>query len=178
MGVTLEPGTAPSEQSAAVVSASVALMLQYNKSLTPDQVKAKLINGTTAFTPFTGASLLSLYALNVNNALTASGAGAQIWGRSNGTGSIERTRGILHLVQDSLGVTGESSLFGPFSTSAWAAKAGTGTAWVGGVWMGNRMAADGWTGASWASRTWGSATWGKSYWGSTNWQDPGWAARY
>jgi serine protease AprX len=177
VGSTLFRGSGTS-QSAAVVSAAVALMLQNNKTLTPDQVKAKLVNGTTAFTPFTGASILGLYALNVNNALTASGAGTQSWGRSNGTGSIEHTRGILHLVRDALGVTGENSLFGPFSTSAWAAKAGTGTAWVGGVWMGKRMAADGWTGTSWASRTWGSATWGTSYWGSTNWQDPGWAARY
>jgi serine protease AprX len=176
VGTTLFRGSG-SSQAAAVVSAAAALVLQSNKALTPDQVKAKLVAGAT---PFAGgiARFKGLKALSVAGALAAGTGIMQAWPRSNGSGSLENSRGNSHVVRDNTQLVGEASIFGPFSTATWAARSTAGTAWSGGVWMGNRIAGDGWTGTSWAARTWAPATWTAGYWGATGWTDPGWTARY
>jgi serine protease AprX len=176
VGSTLFRGSG-SSQAAAVVSAAAALVLQSNKALTPDQVKAKLVAGATPFAAGI-AKRKGLKALSVTGALAAGTGTAQAWTRSDGTGSLESSRGDSHVTRDSNPLTGETSIFGAFNTTTWAARSGAGTAWSGGVWMGNRMAGDGWTGVSWASRTWAPATWAVGYWGADGWLDPGWTARY
>jgi serine protease AprX len=178
VGTTLFRGSGTS-QAAAVTSAAVALMLQYKPSLTPDQVKYYIQQSrvwpTTMQAQQYGVGFLSVNAAIAKMTQTAS---KQTWSNSSGTGTLEAARGTSHIVNGTATLSGENTIFGPMSTTAWAAKAATKTTWSGGVWMGWRFAGDGWTGTSWASKTWASATWTGSPWGGGSWIDPAWSGRY
>jgi serine protease AprX len=182
VGTTLFKGSGTS-QAAAVTSAAVALLFEKKPSLTPDQVKGYIIQSRTWPAAPGKAQQYGLGFLNVNAALAKVSANAatttQTWSQSSGAGAVEAARGTSHVVSDGVQLTGEKTIFGTWSSSAWAAKAKTKTTWSGGVWMGYRMAGDGWTGTSWASKTWAAGTWpGKSWAGAANWTDPAWSGRY
>jgi serine protease AprX len=164
-------------QAAAVTSAAAALLLQAKPTLTPDQVKDLLKQGT--FLQIGTAAGSGLREINVNAALALTPTTAkQPWTLSTGSGSVEATRGTSHVVANDVTLSGDKSIFGPFSSTGWAAKAATQTSWSGGTWMGFRMAADGWTGTSFASKTWGPAAWPGAPWGGTgSWIDPAWNGR-
>lgn len=175
-GDTLFRGSGTS-QAAAVTSAAAALILQAKPTLSPDQVKELLKQGTVLRTGIAG--LLGLREINVNAALALTPPKYTQYNIvSSGNGAIEQTRGTSHVVANGVTLSGEKTIFGAFSSSAWAAKAKTQTTWVGGKWMGYQMAGDGWTGTSFASKTWGAATWPGSPWGGAgSWADPSWAGR-
>ncbi|RSM46260.1 peptidase S8 and S53 subtilisin kexin sedolisin [Actinoplanes sp. ATCC 53533] len=175
-GDTLFRGSGTS-QAAAVTSAAAALLLQAKPSLTPDQVKDLLKQGT--FLQVGKAAGMGLREINVNRALALTPTLVrQSWMLSTSTGTIEATRGTSHVVANDVTLSGEKGLFGPFSGTAWAAKAVTQTSWSGGKWMGYQMAGDGWTGTSFSAKTWGAATWPGKPWGGTgSWTDPAWSGR-
>ncbi|HET9141388.1 S8 family serine peptidase [Actinophytocola sp.] len=178
VGTTLFKGSGTS-QSAAVVSAAVALLLQYKPSLTPDLVR-RYIEESRTWLP---NGLEGAGSLNVNAAIAKinSTPNPYLPTRSYGAGDgpVHDARGISRAVSNGVELVGEKSIFGPWSSSTWAAKAKTQTTWAGGVWMGYRMAGDGWTGSSWASKTWAAGTWpGASWAGPANWTDPAWTGRY
>jgi serine protease AprX len=178
VGDRLFKGTG-SSQATAVVSGAVALLLQNRPDLTPDQVKALLKASATPLTKGKAATM-RLGELNLAAALskpTPSGTQASL--RSMGLGSLEMSRGSIHVTRDGLPLLGEVSLFGPFNVVDWTYRSAARTAWNGGVWMGYRMAGDGWTGTSWASRTWASATWpGRPWAGASKWADDDWSNHY
>jgi serine protease AprX len=179
VGTTLFRGTGTS-QAAAVTSAAVALILQAKPSATPDQVKDWLVQSAT-YIPNGIAATMGLKEINVNAALARSGTAvqAQSWSKSSGSGTLENARGSSRVMYDNMPLTGERTIWGPLSTTTWAAKAGNVDSWTGGTWMGYRVAGDGWTGTSWASKTWASSTWSNSkpWSGATTWTDPNWSAR-
>lgn len=177
-GDTLFRGSGTS-QAAAVTSAAVALLLQYRPSLTPDQVKQYLVDSRT----WLPKGVNGYGALNVNAAIARMQQNptpsTQTWMWSTGTGQVELARGTSHVVSDGVTLSGEKSVFGPFDSTAWAAKSAARTTWNKGVWMGYRLAGDGWTGTSFAAKTWASATWAGSSWsGSNGWADPSWTGHY
>jgi serine protease AprX len=164
-------------QAAAVVSGAVALLLQKRPTLTPDQVKALLKGTARPLTSGVGATQ-KLGFLNLGSALTASVPAVQSVPAVYGTGSLDRSRGGIHVVHDNNQLLGEFTALGPFNPANWAQATASLTAWSGGVWMGYRYAGDGWTGSSWASKTWASATWAGSAWDGTTWNDDTWAGHY
>ena len=176
VGDTLFRGSGTS-QAAAVTAGAAALVLQARPTLTPFQLKSVLRQGT--YLPKLLYAAAGAKEINVNAALAATApANGSIGGESDGTGTLEATRGPSHVVANNVTLTGQKSIFGPFDTAAWIARARTQTSWSGGTWMGYRMAADGWTGTSFASKTWGAATWPGGSWGGTaNWVDPAWTGR-
>jgi serine protease AprX len=178
VGTTLFKGSGTS-QSTAIVSAAVALLLQHKPTLTPNQVKQHLIDSRT----WLPNGLEGYGSLNVNAAIAKIASNpnpaSQNWAYSDGSGMIDAARGNSKAVSDGVSLVGEKSIFGPWSSTGWAAKAKTQTTWAGGVWMGYRMAGDGWTGTSWASKTWAAGTWpGTSWAGAATWTDPAWTGRY
>jgi serine protease AprX len=179
VGDTLFRGSGTS-QAAAITSAAAALVLQAKPSATPDQVKDWIVKSAT-YVPNGIAATMGLKELNVNAALARSAAAvtAQKWTRSDGTGTLEAARGSSRVMYDNVPLVGEKSVWGPLSTTTWAAKSATKDSWVGGTWMGFRVAGDGWTGTSWASKTWASSAWSNSkpWSGATTWVDPAWSAR-
>ncbi len=136
IGTTQFKGSGTS-QTSAVVSASIADLLQARPSLTPDQVKAlcKLatwkMNGQTAAA---GVGELVI-AWVVTDALPA--GTTQSFTPSSGAGTLESARGTSHVTLNGVALTGEKDIFGnAFSTANWAKASAAHTAWQGGTWMG------------------------------------------
>ncbi|WP_081971174.1 S8 family serine peptidase [Dactylosporangium aurantiacum] len=176
VGETLFKGSGTS-QATAVVSAAAALLLQAKPAATPNQVKDWLIKGATALGTGT-AKTLGLAELNVNGALARTGTTVTppALQASSGAGSLQGSRGTSYLTLDGVKLTGERTVWGPFSSIQWAAA----TSWSGGLWLGYRLAGDGWTGTSWASKTWAAGTWSAAPWAgsaATGWSDPAWSGR-
>jgi serine protease AprX len=187
-----------SSQAAAVTSGAVALLLQKRPTLTPDQVKTLLMT-TASSLPKVTSYAKGAGELNIKVAINATlpAAGAQLWPRSTGTGSLEKSRGTAHVTDPDAAVdlVGETDIMGkPWSGTTWAAKATAGTAWTGGTWNGSvwtgtafgtgttswsgvAWTGTNWTGLTWASRTWTSAVWDGRSWTSRTWSSRSWCSR-
>jgi serine protease AprX len=171
-------------QAAAVVSGEVALLLQQNPRLTPDQVKKQFM--TTAH-PF--ASATNQYRGNgltdVRDAMlkkvTAAAQSSQFWG--NGTGSLEASRGSSHVSRDGVPLQGEVDIFGnAWGAATYAQATATGTIWDGGLWRGYLFSGDGWDAgtwrtAEWTQAAWDARTWRGDEWSARTWRDGSWTAR-
>src|SRR5450631_4108238 len=190
-------------QSAAVVSGSVALLLQAYPTLTPDQVKFAL---TSSADPVTNASPTADGAgtLNLTNALDAAShltgtdktaaslraAAVQGFPSSTGQGSIDAARGGS-VVVDAAGndLSGEIDVQGnPWNPAAWWSATSTLSAWSGGQWLGVTWTGDNWAPASgglsshrwstaeWSSHRWSTANWSSSAWDSSRWSSSRWSS--
>jgi serine protease AprX len=187
-----------SSQAAAVTSGAVALLLQKRPTLTPDQVKGLLMT-TASLLPKASGYAMGAGELNIKTAVGAvlPAVGLQLWPRSTGTGSLEKSRGTAHVTDPDTGVdlVGEKDIMGkPWSAATWAAKASTGTAWTGGTWnssvwtgtafgtgttswTGVSWTGSNWAGISWSSRSWTSAVWDGRSWTSRSWSGRSWCSR-
>jgi serine protease AprX len=175
-----------SSQAAAVVSGAVALLEQENPAITPDQVKAALVDTAT---PIPGASVVNAGAgeLNVAAAYQLVQAGAQgklpaallatavqTWPVATGTGSLDAARGGNYLTDPDTGtlLSGEVDVQGqPWNGAAWDAASVSGTAWSGGAWDGAT-----WTGSSWTSNRWSATSWTSNRWSGISWADTSWTS--
>jgi serine protease AprX len=170
-------------QAAAVVSGSVALLLQQRPTLTPDQVKRLLVSTAQPLPSADyygkGAGLLDV----ATAALTPTPLTTQTWARSTGLGTLEGARGSQHVGDNGVDLTGEQDIFGkPWVPSVWAPASSAGTAWVGGTWNGSDWAGtcwcgDSWTGLTWDSRSWSSRSWSGVDWSSRSWSSTSWSSR-
>ncbi|MDT7538549.1 MAG: hypothetical protein QOI82_2134 [Actinomycetota bacterium] len=163
-------------QATAVVSGQVALLLQENPALTPDQVKKQLTNTAEAI-PRESSQYRGRGVSDVRLAqLSADGAAHQSGGFGTGTGSLEAARGSSHVVDGVAPLTGERDIFGtPWNGAAWAAATSAGTVWDGGSWRGVSVTGDGWNGQVWRSVTWTSGTWTGRMWADASWSGRMWA---
>jgi serine protease AprX len=178
-------------QSAAVVSGSVALLLQAYPTLTPDQVKYAL---TSTADPVkkadpiaVGAGTLDLtQALKVagklagtdKKAATLGAAATQQFPTSTGQGSIDAARAGDYLVDpDGVELSGEIDVQGTaWNPSTWWQATSTLSAWSGGQWLGVTWTGDDWLPATdgLSSHRWGSHRWGSHRWGSADWDSVSW----
>ena len=188
-------------QAAAVVSGAVALLLQQRPSMTPDQVKALLLNTSTAISGVSSGAQ-GKGELNLANATKAAvptsvQSATQGWGN----GGIENARGGMHVSMDGAELSGELYLFGnwqggtvgPKITNAtmWSSDGSTwngvpmtgagfttdtttaaGKAWNGRSWAGRSWAGNTWTGRSWASCAFTGRSWAGSGWSTGSWSQP------
>jgi serine protease AprX len=138
-----------SSQAAAVVAGAVALLLEARPSLTPDEVKSLL--RSTAH-PLGHERRLGRGLIDVAAAAVAPMPpdSAQPWAPSNGSGSLEASRGSRHVIVDGQVLVGEVT---------W-----TGTSWVGRSWNGA-----GWNGAGWNGAGWNGAGWNGAGWNGDSW---------
>ena len=180
-------------QSAAVVSGSVALLLQAYPTLTPDQVKYAL---TSSADPVKNADPIAVGAgtLDLTQALKVAGklagtnkkssalgaAAAQEFPGSTGQGSIDAARGGDYLVDaDGVELSGEIDVQGTsWNPAAWWQATSTVSAWSGGQWLGVTWTGDDWLPATdgLSSHRWGSHRWGSHRWGSVNWDSMDWGS--
>lgn len=163
-------------QSAAVVSGAVALLLQADPSLTPDQVKGLLRSTADPLTgdddPTQGAGLV-----DVAGAVTALRSGpvpafTQTDVRSTGLGSLQASRGSSQVVDpvDGTPLTGEQDPFGvAWDASTWAPASTLGRSWSGGDWRGSTWAGRSWSGDTWASVDWSGRSWSGRSWSGRSW---------
>ena len=170
-------------QATAVVSGSVALLLQQRPALSPDQVKSLL---TRTADPIAGAVPVAAGAGQINVAAATALATptdtkvTQTFTAATGLGKLEASRGTAHVADATTGtmLTGEKDIFGaPWVPAKWAPLSKTGNAWSGGIWNGNTWSGTGYTGSSWASVTWGAATWTVPGWTGRSWTGSDWSGR-
>lgn len=164
--------------SAAVVSGAVALLLQADPSLTPDQVKGLLTATTDVLGP--SGSTAPVGEINIKRAVDRALRGdvpayTQQHASSSGLGSLDEARGDSYLTDRATGeqLRGEQDVFGvAWDAPAWAAASAAGTAWRGGYWRGEK-----WAGDSWSSGVWPTVSWVEHSWSGIPWVDRLWVKR-
>ena len=185
-------------QAAAVVSGSVALLLQAYPDLTPDQVKFALTSSAdrvqNASEIAAGAGSIDLAgALDTaarlsrtdSTATEMRAAAVQNFLESTGQGSIDAARGGSILV-DAAGndLTGEVDVQGnTWDAAAWWQATSNVSAWSGGSWLGSTWVGDNWEPAAsalsssrWSSSRWSSSRWSTADWDSSRWSSSRWSS--
>jgi serine protease AprX len=166
-------------QAAAVVSGTVALMLQKWPGLTPDQVKKHLMNQATFFAGATvndeGAGAVNARKVVANTAPGQAASAQTAYGTSYGYGSLEASRGSFHVADASGPLTGERDIFGKaFDSYSWSRASAAGTAWSGGTWNGTAWTGTGWSSDDWTGNAWTGTAWTGSSWSGNAWTDASW----
>ena len=162
-------------QAAAVVSGSVALLLQQRPKLRPDEVKKLLMSSTDRIAggdPYVaGAGQLNV----ARAARTVTSGAKQDNVAATGLGSLEAARGGAHVYDSVTGapLTGEQDIFGAsWNAKAWTAAAAKRTSWAGGTWNGSV-----WTGTAWGTAVAGSSSWAPVSWTGRSWSGAAWSGR-
>jgi serine protease AprX len=169
-------------QATAVVSGAVALILQQRPTITPDALK-RLLTSTSANLPNVpqtaqGSGEIDLAAALKRDTPTY----VQAKPASAGNGSIDASRGSIHLVMNGVPLQGEIDIFGgPVNTTALALSRTAGTAWIDGNWNGHPWSGATWAGTSWAGASWLKSGWSndaftRSSWSGVLWSDVAWDA--
>ena len=165
-------------QAAAFTSGAAALLLSQRPAATPDEIKALLRASSTRLlrvrSRAQGRGVLSLSkALDLR---LPSGT-TQLAAQGTGTGTLEGSRGSLHLVSNGVTLSGEMDIFGqPFDAEAMAALEAQAGAWSGGQWNSSAWAGDSWTSSAWASSAWASSAWAGGDWSSSAWSSSAWSS--
>jgi hypothetical protein len=167
-------------QAAAVVSGAAALVVQQRPTITPDQVKALLMNGAQklkrADPVAQGRGMLDLKFVRDQSTPPAAQA-AQPFEHATGTGSLEAARGTSH-VENAAGelLTGEQDAFGgAWDGRRWSGQSWTGTSWTGGTWSQAAFTGGSWNGQVWSGRRWSSGTWSGGTWSGGTWTGRRWS---
>ena len=165
-------------QAAAFTSGAAALLLSQRPDATPDEIKALLRTSATRLLQVRslaqGRGVLSVSkALGLRLPTSAT----QLSVRATGVGTLEGSRGSLHLVSQGVTLSGEQDIFGqPFDAAAMAALEAQAGAWSGGDWNSSAWAGDSWTSSAWASSAWSSSAWSSSAWSSSAWSSSAWSS--
>jgi len=163
----------------AATSGAVALLLQREPGLTPDQIKHRLrstaAEGPVGDANVDGAGALDVYAASRSLSMLSANVGVV---RSFGTGTIEADRGTLTVEIDtdpndplSTSLTGSLTAQNlvmnlvEFIASPW-----TATSWLDSQWAGTRWYGTRWYGTRWYGTRWYSTDWYGSRWYGTAWE--------
>lgn len=167
-------------QSTAVVAGAVALLLQAQPSLTPDQVKA-VLKASADRLKHDGSPAQGAGELDVKGAVALAkgrlAASAQSYPASTGLGSLEASRGGEHVVDPATGdaLVGERDGLGStWVSAAWAADSSAQTSWDGGAFEGRMWTGDSWTGDDWSGRMWTGRMWTGQDWSGRMWTGRMW----
>jgi serine protease AprX len=175
-------------QAAAAVSGAVALVLQQRPNLTPDQVKtlmlgtARDIGAKTNRGGFGFVDIAAMIATPTADPVVST----QKFKGSKGSGSIEASRGSVHVKKKSKAdLLGEATLASSFDSASWSAASSAGTAWsnqvydkqgrfLSGTWAGSSWSGSSWSGSSWSGSSWSGSSWSGSSWSGSSWSGAGW----
>ncbi|MCP9484941.1 MAG: S8 family serine peptidase [Gaiellaceae bacterium MAG52_C11] len=163
-------------QAAAVVSGAAALIIQQRPTITPDGVKALLVESAQelpkAKKEAQGGGMLNLKLARDTRTprrLRLSPAGT-------GGGSLDLARGSSHLQVNGAVLSGERDIFGaPFDSGRWAALSLAGNAWSGGTWNGNAWSGDAWSSGAWSGNAWSGNAWSGNAWSGNAWSGNAWS---
>jgi serine protease AprX len=185
-------------QAAAVVSGAAAILLQRDEGLAPDEVKTLLMDNAS---PMPSASSACQGAGVIDLAFVAKGkrmnvrALVQEHALSDGSGSLELSRGGEHLDMDGVLLQGEQDIMGnpwigfkDVQTNCRREGKGkeavtvcedvlvaTDTLWDGGDWNGTSWSGTSWSGTSWSGTSWSDKAWNGTSWSGTSWSGTSWS---
>jgi serine protease AprX len=162
--------------STAITSGAAALVLAANPTLTPDELKARLL-GTTSPGPVGNPFVDGHGAMNAYAAATA--------GQMNLSQSVAGT--ALALLGATVSLSPVGSLADSWNANLWSGvswsqgSAGgptgngpNGSAWNGSAWNGFAWSSRAWNDGGWASAAWDGQTWQGSAWDGSAWQGSAW----
>jgi serine protease AprX len=163
-------------QAASVVAGAAALVLQQRPSITPDELKKLLMDSATSLKGEARSSQGNGQ-LNLANAFNRK---APSWSvpslPSTGLGSLELSRGSLHVQNYGVVLQGEKDIFGkPFDAATMAILEATGSSWSGGIWNGSSWSGSSWSGSSWSGSSWSGSSWSGSSWSGSSWSGSSWS---
>jgi serine protease AprX len=163
-------------QAAAFVSGAAAELLQAYPGYTPDKIKDVLRSTALALgsaNPLPQGQGL----INLDNAYSATPSTVpQAFPQSTGAGTLEGSRGDVHLVLGGVTLSGEKDINRKaFNAASMAAAEAAGKSWAGGVWNGSSWAGSAWAGKSWASTTWTGSAWDGKSWAGKSWASGSWS---
>ena len=176
VGTTYTKGSGTSF-STAITSGAAALIISRNWSLTPNQVKYRLMATarplSSGVTPATGAGTLDAFGATFSNTT----ASANLFNvPSVGGGSLQATRGP-NCITDSTGAclsdANANTLLG-FDPNAYFSNSWAGSQWLGSQWLGNSLAGSQWVGSQWVGTQWVGSQWVGSQWAGTQWVGSQW----
>ena len=159
-------------QSAAVVSGAAALVINQRPGITPDQVKALLMESAQPL-KISSSTCQGAGILNLGKALkTTTPRAKQRFKAPSGTGLLDLARGSAKLIDGTVVLDGEQDIFGvKFDSASWSTAAAQSASWSGGTWNGSS-----WSGASWSSKSWSGASWSSASWSSASWSGASWSS--
>ena len=167
-----------SSMATAVVSGAAAVYFSAHPTATPDQVKYAF---TSTLRPLLGqpASAQGGGELNLAAALNASTPlylAQQSFAVATGTGSLDASRGGVHITSNGVALSGERDIFGnAWNAGAIAQATLNGVAWVGGTFNGAGWSGAGWSGAGWSGAAWSGAGWSGAGWSGAGWSGSAWS---
>jgi serine protease AprX len=201
VGASYFKGTGTS-QATAVVSGVATLMFSANPSLTPDLAKGILATTTKKYLRSTNAGGNGL--VQADEAVTAAKTGYYSNGSavtpanqgvapSNGLGSLELSRGSMHVYADLNNdgvpelVTGEVDVLAnswsanswsanSWSANSWSANSWSNYAWEANSWSANSWSANSWSGMQWDANSWSANSWSANSWSANSWSANAWSA--
>ena len=149
-------------QSTAIVSGTVALLLQQRPDLTPDQVKALLTSSAHAL-PAADALAQGAGLVDVNAAL------------ARPTPSARQSFPLARFGGAALPGIG---LGGSLSGRSWSGRSWSCTNWTGSHWTGSHWTGSHWTGSHWTGSHWTGSHWTGSHWTGSHWTGSHWTGSH
>jgi serine protease AprX len=164
-------------QAAAVVSGAAALILQQRPTITPDQLKKLLMDSATDIKGESRASQGN-GELNLAGVLSRKTSNWSVPSPpSIGLGSLEQSRGSLHVQNYGVVLQGEKDIFGKaFNSAMMAILEATGSSWSGGIWNGSSWSGSSWSASSWSGSSWSASSWSGSSWSGSSWSGSSWSS--
>jgi serine protease AprX len=165
-------------QAAAVVAGAAALLEQQRPGLTPDQTKALLVS-TAWRLPDAEPRAQGGGELDLRSAMKApTPAVEQTWPRSDGSGSLEASRGSVHVVgPDGQELVGDVDVFGqPWDALRWSDMQWEALRWSTTTWSGLAWSDLAWDALRWSSLRWSALRWSSLHWSGLSWDALRWSA--
>jgi serine protease AprX len=161
------------------------VLLQQYPSLTPDEVKAALVNTGLRLKTRKGEVLergmksidLHRAADKVRDVLENKIVSAQNFAPATGLGSLEAARGSEHVSDGTSILRGEIDVTGAaWDAASWRNASWNSRSWRADDWLSRSWRTDGWTSRSWRTDGWSSRSWRTDDWASRSWRSSGWMA--
>jgi serine protease AprX len=185
----------------ASVSGVVAQMLTAKPTLTPDQVKARLMDTARAITvtdPLrAGKGLIDAYAAATSKSTRAANGGLGTPPQSSALGLLQNDRGSVsvelqayagldllgHPILAEIQLQGEfvaktnplTLLLNPTGLVPWIGAEYVLYGWEATNWSGTNWSATNWSGTNWSATNWSGTNWSATNWSGTNWSGTNWS---
>ena len=175
---TLFRGSGTSE-AAAFAAGAAALVIQQRPAITPDQLKDMFLLNAIALDNVPGRKQgqgeVGMKSMLTARTPTPPDAWKSVpW--SDGSGSLEASRGTEHLIAGGVVLSGEQDIFGaPFDSAAMARLEAKARSWSGGTWNGNSWSGSSWSGNSWSGSSWSGSSWSGNSWSGSSWSGSSWS---
>ncbi|MHB8451706.1 MAG: S8 family peptidase [Mycobacteriales bacterium] len=163
--------------SAAITSGAAALVLQANPNNSPDQVKGRLLLGTTpgpVGDPFVdGHGELNAYNAATDPPVTLDQSGTFVGASTTGV-TVSLSLAWGQSTWNPANYSGPATDSAAWNSAAWNSAGWNSAAWNGSTWNGTAWNSAAWNSAAWNSAAWNGSTWNSAAWNGAAWNSAAW----